>query len=119
MYLGLSPTVNDGHVVLRNNGKGNGFVQTFHVRTNLVSPDPPPLEFVGDSLEPEHPPPRFRIKGKQGLDELLAEDSLPAPPLPPRAEAPALEGLVPVEVEEEVVRVARVSLEDLEGLLRS
>ena len=57
MYLGLSPTVNDGHVVLRNDGKGNGFVQTLHVRTNLVSPDPPPLEFVGDSLEPEHPPP--------------------------------------------------------------
>ena len=67
MYLGLSPTVNDGHVVLRNDGKGNGFVQTLHVRTNLVSPDPPPLEFVGDSLEPEHPPPRFRIKGKQGF----------------------------------------------------
>ena len=27
MYLGLSPTVNDGHVVLRNDGKGNGFVE--------------------------------------------------------------------------------------------
>ena len=117
MYLGLSPTVNDGHVVLRNDGKGNGFVQTLHVRTNLVSPDPPPLEFVGDSLEPEHPPPRFRIKGKQGLDELLAEDSLPAP-LPPPAEAPAPEGPVPVEVEEEVARVARVSLEDLEGFAK-
>ena len=25
MYLGLSPAVNDGHVVLRNDGKGNGF----------------------------------------------------------------------------------------------
>ena len=83
-----------------------------------VSPDPPPLEFVGDSLEPEHPPPRFRIKGKQGLDELLAEDPLPAPPLPPPAEAPAPEGLVPVEVEEEVARVARVSLEDLEGFAK-
>ena len=117
MYLGLSPTVNDGHVVLRNDGKGNGFVQTLHVRANLVSPDPPPLEFVGDSLEPEHPPPRFRIKGKQGLDELLAEDSLPAPPLPPPAEAPAPEGPVPVE-EEEVARVARVSLENLEGFAK-
>ena len=39
------------------------------------------------------------------MDELLAEDSLPAPPLPPPAEAPAPEGPVPVE-EEEVARVA-------------
>ena len=117
MYLGLSPTVNDGHVVVRNDGKGNNFAQTLHTRTNLVSPDPP-LEFVGDSLEPEHPLPRFRIKGRQGLDELLAEDSLPAPPLPPPAEAPAPEGLVPVEEEEEVVRVARISLEDLEGFAK-
>ena len=109
MCLGLSPTVNDGHVVPRNDGKDNGFAQTLHVRTNLVSPDPPPLEFVGDSLEPEHPPPRFRFKGKQGLDELLVEDSLPAPPLPPPAEAPAPEGPVPVEEEEEVARVARVT----------
>ena len=54
-YMGLSPSVNDGHVVLRNDGKGNGFVQTLHVRTKLFIPEPPPLEFVGDSVEPEHP----------------------------------------------------------------
>ena len=58
-YMGLSPSVNDGHVVLRNDGKGNGFVQTLHVRTKLFTPEPPPLEFVGDSVEPEHPPPRL------------------------------------------------------------
>ena len=58
-YMGLSPSVNDGHIVLRSDGVGNGFVQTLHVRTRLVSPEPPPLQFVGDSLEEEHtPPPR-------------------------------------------------------------
>ena len=48
-YMGLSPSVNDGHIVLHSDGVGNGFVQTLHVRTRLVSPDPPPLRFVGDS----------------------------------------------------------------------
>ena len=38
-YMGLSPSVNDGHIVLRSDGVGNGFVQTLHVRTRLVSPD--------------------------------------------------------------------------------
>ena len=107
MYLGLSPTVNNGHVVLRNDGKG-------HVRTNLVSPDPPPLKFVGDSLEPEHPPPRFRIKGKQGLDERLLKTRCQHL----RYEAPPPEGPVSAGEEEELARVARVSLEDLEGFAK-
>ena len=44
------------------------FVQTLHVRTRLVSPDPPPLQFVGDSLEQEHVPPR-RVRGKRSSGE--------------------------------------------------
>ena len=111
-YMGLSPSVNDGHVVLRNDGKGNGFVQTLHVRTKLFTPEPPPLEFVGDSVEPEHPPPRLRVRGKRALEELLGEDEVP-PPLPPPAEAPRPEGFVLHSEEEEPLRVARVSLQVL------
>ena len=62
-YMGLSPSANDGHIVLRSDGVGNGFVQTLHVRTRLVSPDPPPLQFVGDSLEEEHSAPPRRVRG--------------------------------------------------------
>ena len=58
--MGLSLSVNDGHT--RSDGVGNGFVQTLHVRTNLVSPEHPPAEFVG-SLEQEYAPPRFRVCG--------------------------------------------------------
>ena len=116
-YMGLSPSVNDGHVVLRNDGKGNGFVQTLHVRTKLFTPEPPPLEFVGDSLEPEHPPPRLRVRGKRALEELLGEDEVP-PPLPPPAEAPRPEGFVLHSEEEEPLRVARVSLQVLEQTAR-
>ena len=116
-YMGLSPSVNDGHVVLRNDGKGNGFVQTLHVRTKLFTPEPPPLEFVGDSVEPEHPPPRLRVRGKRALEELLGEDEVP-PPLPPPAEAPRPEGFVLHSEEEEPLRVARVSLQVLEQTAR-
>ena len=116
-YMGLSPSVNDGHVVLRNDGKGNGFVQTLHVRTKLFTPEPPPLEFVGDSVEPEHPPPRLRVRGKRALEELLGEDEVP-PPLPPSAEAPRPEGFVLHSEEEEPPRVARVSLQVLEQTAR-
>ena len=112
-YMGLSPSLNDGHVVLRNDGKGNGFVQTLHVRTKLFTPEPPPLELVGDSVEPEHPPPRLRVWGKRALEGLLGEDEVP-PPLPPPAEAPRLEGLVLHSEEEEPPRIARVSLQVLE-----
>ena len=116
-YMGLSPSVNDGHVVLRNDGKGNGFVQTLHVRTKLFTPEPPPLEFVGDSVELEHPPPRLRVRGKRALEELLGEDEVP-PPLPPPAEAPRPEGFVLHSEEEEPLRVARVSLQVLEQTAR-
>ena len=116
-YMGLSPSVNDGHVVLRNDGKGNGFVQTLHVRTKLFTPEPPPLEFVGDSVEPEHPPPRLRVRGKRALEELLGEDEVP-PPLPPPAEAPRPEGFVLHSDKEEPLRVARVSLQVLEQTAR-
>ncbi|CAE6959076.1 GIP [Symbiodinium sp. CCMP2592] len=116
-YMGLSPSVNDGHIVLRSDGVGNGFVQTLHVRTRLVSPDPPPLQFVGDSLEEEHTPPPRRVRGKRSagvrLDDVFALD--PPPPLPPPAEALHPEGPVS-PVEEESARVARLSLQDLEGL---
>ena len=118
-YMGLSPSVNDGHIVLRSDGVGNGFVQTLHVRTRLVSPEPPPLQFVGDSLEEEHAPPPRRVRGKRSsgerLDDVFAVD--PPPNLPPPAEAPHPEGPVPV-VEEESARVARLSLQDLEGLAK-
>ena len=118
-YMGLSPSVNDGHIVLRSDGVGNGFVQTLHVRTRLVSPEPPPLQFVGDSLEEEHAPPPRRVRGKRSsgerLDDVFAVD--PPPPLPPPAEAPHPEGPVPL-VEEESARVARLSLQDLEGLAK-
>ena len=107
---GLSPSVNDGHIVLRSDGVGNGFVQTLHVRTRLVSPDPPPLQFVGDSLEEEHSAPPRRVRGKRSSGE--RPDHAVAP-LPPPAEAPHPEGFVPL-VEEESVRVARLSLQDLE-----
>ena len=118
-YMGLSPSVNDGHIVLCSDGVGNGFVQTLHVRTRLVSPEPPPLQFVGDSLEEEHAPPPRRVRGKRSsgerLDDVFAVD--PPPPLPPPAEAPHPEGPVPL-VEEESARVARLSLQDLEGLAK-
>ena len=113
----MSPSVNDGHVVLRNDGKGNGFVQTLHVRTKLFTPEPPPLEFVGDSVEPEHPPPRLRVRGKRALEELVGEDEVP-PPLPPPAEAPRPEGFVLHSEEEEPPRIARVSLQVLEQTAR-
>ena len=115
-YMGLSPSVNDGHIVLRNDGKGNGFVQTLHVCTKLFTPEPPPLEFVGDSVEPEHPPPRLRVRGKRALEGLLGEDEVP-PPLPPPAEAPRPEGVLHSE-EEEPPRIARVSLQVLEQTAR-
>ncbi|CAE7740893.1 GIP [Symbiodinium sp. CCMP2592] len=118
-YMGLSPSVNDGRIVLRSDGVGNGFVQTLHVRTCLVSPDPPPLQFVGDSLEEEHAPPPRRVSGKRSsgarLDNVFAFD--PPPPLPPPAEAPHPEGPVPL-VEEESARVACLSLQDLEGFAK-
>ena len=69
--MGLSPSVNDGHIVLRSDGVGNGFVQTLHVRTRLVSPDPPPLQFVGDSLEEEHSAPPRRVRLVRDLTTLL------------------------------------------------
>ena len=105
-YMGLSPSVNDRHIVLRSDGVGNGFVQTLHVR--------------GDSLEEEHSPPPCRVRGKRSsgerLDELfLAVD--PPPPLPLPAEAPHPEGPVPL-VEEESARVVRLSLQELEGLAK-
>ena len=109
-YMGLSPSVNDGHIVLRSDGVGNGFVQTLHVRTRLVSPDPPPLQFVGDSLEEEHSAPPRRVRGKRSSGE--RPDHVVAP-LPPPAEAPHPEGFVPL-FEEESARVARLSLQDLE-----
>ncbi|CAE6931538.1 GIP [Symbiodinium sp. CCMP2592] len=73
--------------------------------------------FVGDSLEEEHTPPPRRVRGKRSagvrLDDVFALD--PPPPLPPPAEAPHPEGPVS-PVEEESARVARLSLQDLEGL---
>eukprot|EP00439_Symbiodinium_sp_Y106_P026730 s2165_g3.t1 len=78
-----------------------------------------PLQFVGDSLEEEHAPPPRRIRGKRSsgerLDDVFAVD--PPPPLPPPAKAPHPEGPVP-QVEEESARVARLSLQDLEGLAK-
>ncbi|CAE6927184.1 GIP [Symbiodinium sp. CCMP2592] len=73
--------------------------------------------FVGDSLEEERTPPPRRVRGKRSagvrLDDVFALD--PPPPLPPPAEAPHPEGPVS-PVEEESARVARLSLQDLEGL---
>ena len=109
-YMGLSPSVNDGHIVLRSDGVGNGFVQTLHLRTRLVSPDPPPLQFVGDSLEEEHSAPPRRVRGKRSSGE--RPDHVVAP-LPQPAESPHPEGFVSPG-EEESVRVARLSLQDLE-----
>ncbi|CAE6939982.1 GIP [Symbiodinium sp. CCMP2592] len=71
----------------------------------------------GDSLEEERTPPPRRVRGKRSagvrLDDVFALD--PPPPLPPPAEAPHPEGPVS-PVEEESARVARLSLQDLEGL---
>ena len=50
-YAGLSPTVGDGHLVYRDDGKGNGFMQTLHVRTSTLEP-PECLERF-DSFEGE------------------------------------------------------------------
>ncbi|CAE7255754.1 GIP [Symbiodinium sp. CCMP2592] len=65
----------------------------------------------------EHTPPPRRVRGKRSagvrLDDVFALD--PPPPLPPPAEAPHPEGPVS-PVEEESARVARLSLQDLEGL---
>ena len=47
-YAGLSPTVDDGHLVYRDDGKGNGFAQTLHVRTSTL--EPPECR---DRFEPE------------------------------------------------------------------
>ena len=78
-----------------------------------------PLQFVADSLEEEHAPPPRRVRGKRSsgerLDNVFALD--PPPPLRPPAEAPHPEGLVPL-VEEESARVARLSLQDLEGFAK-
>ena len=87
-YMGLSPFVNDGHVVLRKDGLGNGFLQTLHVRTRLVAPEMPPGEWVAEAAAEEEPPPpvRRRITGKTPA----------AHPLPPRPG-----GLVPPREGEE------------------
>ncbi|CAE7802253.1 GIP [Symbiodinium sp. CCMP2592] len=67
--------------------------------------------------ELETPPDMARVRGKRSagvrLDDVFALD--PPPPLPPPAEAPHPEGPVS-PVEEESARVARLSLQDLEGL---
>ena len=34
-YAGLSPTVDEGHLVYRDDGKGNAYTQSLHVRTKL------------------------------------------------------------------------------------
>ena len=58
-YAGLSPTVNEGHLVYRDDGKGNGFAQSLHVRTKVVEPPECPEQFEGESV-----PVRRRIVGK-------------------------------------------------------
>ena len=80
-YMGLSPSVNDGHIVLRNDGVGNGFLQTLHVRSRLHSPEMPDRVFEGDVREPAPLEPARRVRGKS--EPALGEPPLPPPPLPP------------------------------------
>ena len=77
-FVGLPPSVNNGHIVLRSNGAGNGFAQTRYVRTNLVSPEHPSVEFVGSSFEQEYAPPCFRVRGKQGSQAGQPNEHSPA-----------------------------------------
>ena len=58
-YAGLSPTVDDGHLVYRDDGKGNGFTQTLHVRTSTLEP----LECL-ERFEGEAVAVRRRVVGK-------------------------------------------------------
>ena len=58
-YAGLSPTVDDGHLVYRDDGKGNGFTQTLHVRTRTLEPPECLERFEGEAV-----PVRRRVVGK-------------------------------------------------------
>ena len=58
-YAGLSPTVDDGHLVYRDDGKGNGFTQTLHVRTSTLEPPECLERFEGEAV-----PVRRRVVGK-------------------------------------------------------
>ena len=91
--MGLSQSVNDGPIVLRSDGVGNGFVQALHVRTRFVSPEE-------ESSLSHH---------------VFALDS--PSPLPPPAEAPHPEALVPI-VEEASALVPRLRLQNLEGFAK-
>ena len=144
-YMGLSPSVNDGHIVLRNDRVGNGFLQTLHVRSRLHSPEMPDRVFEGDVREPAPLEPARRVRGKS--EPALGEPPLPPPPLPPPPEgecvpAPAcrtrLRGksspavskslLFPLpdgqcppeqcEAVEEEFRASRFSVVDLEGFAK-
>ena len=58
-YAGLSPAVDDGHLVYRDDGKGNGFTQTLHVRTSTLEPPECLDRFEGEAV-----PVRRRVVGK-------------------------------------------------------
>ena len=55
----MSPTVDDGHLVYRDDGKGNGFTQTLHVRTSTLEPPECLERFEGEAV-----PVRRRVVGK-------------------------------------------------------
>ena len=58
-YAGLSPTVDEGHLVYRDDGKGNGYTQSLHVRTKTLEPPECREQFEGEVV-----PVRRRIVGK-------------------------------------------------------
>ena len=58
-YAGLSPTVDDGHLVYRDDGTGNGFTQTLHVRASTLEPPECLERFEGEAV-----PVRRRVVGK-------------------------------------------------------
>ena len=58
-YAGLSPTVDEGHLVYRDDGKGNGYTQSLHVRTQTLE-----LPECREQFEGEAVPVRLRIVGK-------------------------------------------------------
>ena len=73
-YADLSPIVDDGHLICRDDDKGNGFTQTLHVRTStLESPE------CLDRFEGEAVPGRRRVVGKSPPEAELRATQLDEP----------------------------------------
>ena len=64
-YVGLSTIVSNGHLVYipGNDEEKEKFLHTLHVRADLIEPNPPDVQLVGDDV----PKPRRRITSKRDM----------------------------------------------------